>query len=96
LFTDKTPRLKNIDELWTYASKDRYQSYSGNSASMIDHFYDKLLRLSDYPIENPYFKEECSKRVAPLIDFVIRFGRGEILTEEQIHQFIKSNMELDH
>jgi hypothetical protein len=62
----------------------------------LSNFYDKLLRLSDYPIENPYFKEECSKRVAPLIDFVLQFGRGKILTEGQIRQFIKSNMESDH
>jgi len=96
LFTDETPRPKNIDELWAVASKDRYQSYSGKSASMIDHFYDKLLRLSEYPIKNPYFEEECSKRVAPLIDFVLQFGRGEILTKEQIRQFIIRNTDPYH
>ena len=63
---------------------------------MIDHFYDKLLRLSVYPISNSYFEEQCRKRIAPLIEFVLKFGRDELLTEEQIRQFISANRELDH
>ena len=96
LYTEQTPRPKTEEELWQIASQERYQAYSGKSVSMIDHFYDKLLRLAVYPIRNPYFEAECKKRIKPLIDFVLKFGRGEILTKEQIQEFIVKNMELDH
>jgi uncharacterized protein len=96
LFTEKTPKPKTEEELWQFATEARYRSYSGNSTSMIDHFYDKLLRLSVYPISNSYFEEQCRKRIAPLIEFVLKFGRDELLTEEQIRQFISANRELDH
>jgi hypothetical protein len=58
---------------------------------ILDHFYDKLLRLAVYPIRNSYFDAECKKRIQPLIDFVLKFGRGEILTKEQIQEFIDRN-----
>ncbi len=96
LYTEQTPRPRTEEELWQIASEERYQAYSGSSVSMIDHFYDKLLRLAVYPIRNPYFDSECKKRIQPLIDFVLKFGRGELLTKEQIREFIDANMELDH
>lgn len=96
LYTEQTPRPRTEEELWEIASEERYQAYSGSSVSMIDHFYDKLLRLAVYPIRNPYFDAECKKRIKPLIDFVLKFGRGELLTKEQIKEFIDANMELDH
>lgn len=96
LYTEQTPRPRTEEELWEIASEERYQSYSGSSVSMIDHFYDKLLRLAVYPIRNPYFDSECKKRIQPLVDFVLRFARGELLTKEQIREFIDANMELNH
>jgi uncharacterized protein len=96
LYTEQTPRPKNEEELWKIASQERYQSYSGNSPSMIDHFYDKLLRLAVYPIRNPYFDAECKKRIQPLIDFVLKFGSGKLLTKEQIQEFIDRNIVLDN
>lgn len=96
LYTEQTPRPRTEEELWEIASEERYQAYSGSSASMIDHFYDKLLRLAVYPIRNPYFDSECNKRIKPLVDFVLKFARGELLTEKQIKDFIDANMDLDH
>jgi uncharacterized protein len=91
LFLDSTPRPKTEYELWTVANIERYNRYNGNSVSMMDHFYDKLLRLGVYPIENPYFDKECLKRTRPLINFILKFGSGQMETLEQILGFIKSN-----
>jgi uncharacterized protein len=88
LFLASTPKPKTEDELWSIASIERYNAYDGNSASMIDHFYDKLLRLSVFPIRNRYFDEECSKRRKPLVDFILKFGRDEVLTDKSIKEFI--------
>ena len=89
LFLPTTPKPKNEDELWSVASIERYNAYNGNSVSMIDHFYDKLLRLSVFPIRNPFFDSECEKRRKPLIDFILKFGRDEPITAESINEFIK-------
>lgn len=44
---------------------------------MIDHYYDKLLRASKFPIRNKYFDEETEIRRKPLIDFIFMFGRNK-------------------
>jgi len=89
LFLPTSPKPKTEEELWQFASEERYKAYNGNSASMIDHYYDKLLRLSVFPIRNPFFDIECEKRRKPLIDFMLKYGRDEPLTAESIIEFIK-------
>jgi hypothetical protein len=71
---------------------------------MIDHFYDKLLRLGNFPIDNEYFKSECLCRMKPVIEFCLEFSKkypeGSILItdtkikdfEEFIHHFIVSHV----
>jgi uncharacterized protein len=88
LFLPTSPKPKTEEELWQFASEERYKAYNGNSASMIDHYYDKLLRLSVFPIRNPFFDIECEKRRKPLIDFMLKYGRDEPLTAESIIEFI--------
>jgi len=41
---------------------------------MIDHYYDKLLRLSVFPIRNKYFDKFCQEKSRILIDFLLYFG----------------------
>ncbi len=91
LYLDDTPRPTTEEEIWKYATQERYNSYSGKSKSMIDHYYDKLLRLSTFPIRNKYFDEECKKRRKPLIDFLIYFGNKGSITHEEVEKFIKDN-----
>jgi len=55
LYLESTPKPKSEEEIWKFATMERYKAYKGKSASMIDHFYDKLLRLIDFPIRNSYF-----------------------------------------
>ena len=43
LVTTKFP--KNREELYKIATKQRFENYSGNSESFIDHLYDKVLHL---------------------------------------------------
>ena len=89
LFLDTTPKSRTEDEVWKHATIERYQAYNGSSVSMIDHYYDKLLRLSVFPIRNKYFDDECKKKRQPLIDFVIYFGKKGSITKGEIENFIK-------
>jgi len=88
LYLDDTPKPKTEEELWSIATKERYNSYDGNSKSMIDHYYDKLLRLTFFPIHNKYFDEQCNIRRKPLIDFILMFGNNCSISNEMIEDYI--------
>lgn len=90
LFLPSTPRPKNEEELWKIATVERYNNYKGDSESMMDHYYDKLLRLGLFNHNNEYLVTEARRRVRPIIDFVLYFSKIEVLTEEKIYEFTKS------
>jgi uncharacterized protein len=82
-----------IEEIYTkFATIERANNYSGVSASMIDHFYDKLLRLGKYPIRNKYFDEICKIRQKPLEDIILYFEQNCNISEEYIRNYIKYNL----
>ena len=83
-------RAVSEEEVWEIATEIRYSSYDGNSISMIDHYYDKLLRLSVFPIRNEYFDHICGFRRKPLIDFIILFGITGHITIKIIEDFLLS------
>lgn len=89
LYVSTTPRPTNINEIWTFASEERYNNYSGTSDSMMDHYFDKLLRVTLFPIRNKYLDYECNERRQPIIDFVLFFSNKIHMTEEDVETFIK-------
>jgi hypothetical protein len=56
---------------------------------MIDHYYDKLLYISTFPIKNRFFDKECEIRRKPLIEFLIMFGKKGTITPDEIKKFIE-------
>jgi uncharacterized protein len=99
LYIETTPTPTTEKDIWKFATEERYKAYSGNSISMIDHYYDKLLRLSIFPIKNIYFDKECKNRIKPLIDFLIMFGKKKSITVEEIKKFIeeeKASISIEH
>ena len=79
LYTNTTLRPKNKEDLWNnIATEERYNNYTGKSVSMIDHYYDKLLRLGKFPIKNNYFDKICDTRNKVLVDIVLEFGKQVI------------------
>ena len=91
LSLDSTPRPTTEEDIWKAATLERYNSYDGKSKSMVDHYYDKLLRLTYFPIRNKYLDEESTKRRKPLIDFLLDFGNGKINSYDDVDKFIKDN-----
>ena len=90
LYLEDTPKLKTENELWSIATQERYHSYDGNSKSMIDHYYDKLLRLTFFPIHNKYFEEQCNIRRKPLINFILMFSNNGSISNEIIEEYLKN------
>ena len=79
-----------IDYIYKYiATEERYKQYSGKSKSMMDHFYDKLLRLGKYPISNDYFTSECKLRQKPLEDIAVKFEQNGSISEKTVRQYIQ-------
>ena len=91
LYLDTTPRPKSEDEIWKIATKERYNSYRGKSESMMDHYYDKLLRLGLFEIDNDYLINESRRRNQPIIDFVLYFSDLDVMSDDHVINFINSN-----
>lgn len=84
LYTQNTQKATNIEEVYKIATIERYNKYNGISESMIDHYYDKLLRTHLFQIDNKYLLDEAQKRQNVLVDFVIEFGKNGFISDEKI------------
>jgi uncharacterized protein len=89
LYTEFTPRAKTVDEIFLIATKERYNNYKGNSVSMIDHYYDKLIRINNILIDNDYLVNLADKRNQVIIKFILWFGEKGTINNEEIEQFIE-------
>ena len=83
LYLDTTPKIYDDLKIIEYAN-NKYKTYQGNSLSMIDHFYDKLIGICNFPIENQYLKLEAEQRKQPLIDFIKYFSQNGKINMEII------------
>lgn len=84
-----TPRPTSEEEIWAQATPRRFEMYQksgGHSDSMLDHYYDKLLRVACPPTEfvrNTYLEAEMTKQAGPLVQVLLSFGRtGEVPLED--------------
>lgn len=76
LYTAETPRAADEAALWEeLATPERYAAYRGHSRSMIDHYYDKLLRLCRGPYDNPFLQGEAERRARPLVEVALLYGQ---------------------
>jgi uncharacterized protein len=76
-------------DLWArVATPERYAAYTGDSASMVDHYYDKLLPYTWIETGNPFLDGEIARRREPLVRVALLFGRtGDLpaaLTEQSV------------
>jgi len=82
LMLSSTPRPTTEQDLWEEVKEERwakYQSGGGASASMMDHYYDKLLHIGKFEpsvVRSDYLQGEASKRVQPLVDICLEAGRS--------------------
>ena len=78
LYLATTPRARTGAEVLAIATAERAAAYKGDSASMIDHYYDKLLHLVDVfaacKSGNEYIDLHASLRRKPLLAVVMNYG----------------------
>lgn len=90
-----TPRPQTEAEVWSHVKPELFQQYQasgGGSASMMDHYYDKLLQVAVFQEEvvmNKYLLEEARTRVEPLVRICLEFGRTGEVPEHLIKQHVK-------
>lgn len=84
LFADQTPRCKTQEDVWKVATPERFQAYTGDSLSMIDHYYDKLLHLDKAASGNPYIKEALKSRLQVMMKIVLDFGATGMVDEAEL------------
>lgn len=81
LFTDATLRITTEEELRAISTA-RFADYKGNSVSMIDHFYDKLLYFA-YNLHsgNTFLDAKIAEARQLTIEYVLYFGKHGSLME---------------
>jgi len=90
LTSDKSPRATTLEQVWKYATPERFNAYQargGSSEDMISHYYDKLLHVACPPkdiVRNRYLEEKADESAKPLIELCLRFGRTGVVDEEYI------------
>lgn len=89
IITDKTSRVTTKEELWKVASEERYKEYKGKSDSFIDHFYDKLLRLSVFPIKNKWLVGRGHEEGKIMVDFILKYFSKNVSDKEFIETYIE-------
>lgn len=87
-----SPRPAAEADIWAEATPARFAAYrtsGGHSASMVDHYYDKLLHLASPMVgqtsHNPrsrYLAAVARERVAPMVEVLLEFGRTGTLADD--------------
>jgi len=80
LVSETMPRPSTEQEVWAAVTESRWTAYQqgGTSASMMDHYYDKLLQIAVFQpevVRCPSLEEEAGRRVQPLLDICLQAGR---------------------
>eukprot|EP01129_Flabellula_baltica_P012046 TRINITY_DN5382_c0_g1_i1.p1 TRINITY_DN5382_c0_g1~~TRINITY_DN5382_c0_g1_i1.p1 ORF type:complete len:249 (+),score=47.14 TRINITY_DN5382_c0_g1_i1:18-764(+) len=75
LFTEDTQRATDLEGLYRIATPERFAQYQGGSASMIDHYYDKLLHVCHLSTDNEYLVQEADSRRGIMEQVCLLFGR---------------------
>jgi uncharacterized protein len=74
LFTAETPRPRCVADIRAVATPARFAEYKGKSASMLDHYYDKLLHIGALETKNPYLLARAADGTAAFNDVLLVFG----------------------
>ena len=73
-----TPRPATHEEALSFVQKKRFDQYqrTRKSASMMDHYYDKLLQvisITPEMVQNSYLEHELRNNVEPLLDVCVTY-----------------------
>ncbi|KAG7340766.1 hypothetical protein IV203_024309 [Nitzschia inconspicua] len=90
LSSSQSPRPTTFDELWSYATPERFEEYQqrgGSSNDMISHYYDKLLHVACPPkdiVRNSYLEQQLQFSATELIEVCLQYGCTGVVDEDYI------------
>ncbi|KAG7373455.1 hypothetical protein IV203_034179 [Nitzschia inconspicua] len=90
LSSSLSPRPTTVDELWSYATPERFEEYQqrgGSSTDMISHYYDKLLHVACPPkdiVRNSYLEQRLQFSAKELIEVCLHYGCTGVVDEDYI------------
>ena len=84
-----TPKPKTRQQVWKEVTPERFEAYmtKKDSASMMDHYFDKLLQIARFDIDvvkNKFLCEEAERRVEPLVQICLEWGKTGKVPEATI------------
>lgn len=88
LYNENTIKYKTIKELYCQEIIDRHKTYDGNSVTMIDHMYDKLLHIYTINTGNIYINKMMQQRNNVLVEFCLDFGKNKFKSEQDMENYI--------
>lgn len=88
-FLGDTPRCHTEEELWKVATPERFKAYKGESRSMIDHYYDKLLHIHKMSSGNEHLEKRAKEEHKIMVDFVLAFGNTGSIDETGLDDLCK-------
>lgn len=93
LFTAETPRGSTVEAIRAIATPERISEYKGNSVSMIDHYFDKLLGMS-FVSGSSYLDGQCRSRLPRMMAVCMVFGEMGGITEAVL-EYAKSQVDAE-
>lgn len=88
----ETPAPRTAEEAWAAATPERFRAYqaAGQSQSMLDHYFDKLLhivRLDPAVVRNDYIVKAMAERTTPLLEVCVAYGTNGRVPEDLIRSW---------
>jgi len=81
MFSTRTPRPKTVDQVWQYATPERFNKYQTRCTrlddDMLSHYYDKLLHVARPPpeiVNNSYLEKQALECSDPLVQVCLHYG----------------------
>jgi uncharacterized protein len=96
--SEDTPRPRSHEEALSFVTSERFETYQrlGTSASMLDHYYDKLLHVKSITpdmVQNSYLELALSERIFPMLDICVLYGeKGETAVIEEIKKLCQNEV----
>ena len=90
LFDENTKRYTTKGDLFNDELINRYETYKGDSITMIDHMYDKLLHICKDKVGNKYIDQIIEERNEIMVEFCLAFGRNKFKDESEMQNYILS------
>ena len=84
LYHERTPRFRDAYEIWTESSHRYFGPFESVRYSTLDYFLRGIMYRGVMSTGLPWFCKEAEKRLQPITEVLLVFGRTGILTSKDL------------